>query len=95
MIDKFIEKLEELESKIKLLNARTIELQAQIFALQPEKCEDPVDTLQAMEYELRFWLDQRGLPHTSADEVDLDKLSTYDVKWLRDFEERWDYHAKK
>ena len=93
MIDKLVEKLEDLEEKVQRLNARTIELQAQIFELQ--KCEDPPDSLKAMEYELRFWLDERGLPHTSADEVDLNKLSTYDVKWLRDFEERWDYHAKK
>jgi len=48
-----------------------------------------------MEYELRFWQDQRGLPHTSADEVNLDKLSTCDVDWLDQFIERWDYHANR
>ena len=93
MIDRVLEKLEELESKLKELRATTIELQAQIFELQ--KCEDPPDSLKVMEYELRFWQDQRGLPHTSADEVNLDKLSTCDVDWLDQFIERWDYHANR
>ena len=111
MMDKFIKKLEELEEKVKLLNARTIELegkakllnartielQAQIFELNPniQKWEDPPDTLQGMEYELRFWQDQRGLPHTSADEVDRSKLLTREREWLDRFIERWDYHANR
>jgi len=93
--DYVLARLRDLEIKVVALNTRTIELQAQILELNPNRsrCEDPIGTLEQISnliHELEAWQDDRNLPHTSADEIDLNKLSIYDANWVQNYIERWD-----
>ena len=78
MIDKLLQRLEVLEHQIKEMR----EILTQEQGLTKEQ--------QALIYWLRAWQDERHLPHTSADEVDLLKLARSEREWLQDWVDRWD-----
>lgn len=93
--DYILARLRDLETKVVALNTRTIELQAQILELNPNRgrCEDPTENavrISNLVHELHVWQDDRNLPYTSADEIDLNKLSIYDANWVQNYIERWD-----
>ena len=77
MIDKLLQRLEMLERQIKELREVL-----GVYELTKEQ--------QALVYELRHFQDLTGLPHTSADKVDLLKLARSERDWLQGWIDRWD-----
>ena len=78
MIDKLLARMEVLEHQIKEMR----EILTRGQGLTQEQ--------QALVYELRHFQDLTGLPHTSADEVDLLKLAYSERDWLQGWIDRWD-----
>ena len=81
MIDKLLQRLEVLEHQIKEMRE---------ILTRGYNAPDLTKEQQALVYELRHFQDLTGLPHTSADEVDLLKLAYSERDWLQGWIDRWD-----
>ena len=79
MIDKLLQRLEMLEHQVK-----------EMREILTQEYPDLTREQQALQYELRHFQDLRGLPHTSADKVDLLKLTYSERDWLQGWIDRWD-----
>jgi len=93
MIDKLLQRLDELDELE--LERQIKEMREIIEQEQGYNAPDLTKEQQALVYELLAWQDERHLPHTSADEVDLLKLARWERDWLQDWVDCWDKAALK